>query len=372
MKVNLYHTLAEEGRISMEVYADALSAALRVLCEDLSVRDVTVEGHLRKRFRRLPAGARLGGYFDRYVRYQFMARAAAADVCHIVDHGYGHLVFSTGPERTIVTFHDASLLKMNAGELPKSRNFWFTVLGHRLSLAGIRRAGWVIVPSISSKNDFLRFVNFPADRVSVIPYGVGEQFFCAPAGLGGCGWTSGRAARLLHVGHCGVSKNIEGILKALPRIGASLGRMPQFMKVGGRFTPSQRDLIRQLRLEKHVNHLGFVNVADLPRIYASADALLMPSLYEGFGLPPLEAMACGTVVVASNRSSLPEVIGDAGILVEPTDPGSIAEGVTRVLSDTSLWNELRARGIERARQFSWKRTARATHRVYEQVYANLE
>src|SRR6267143_5025392 len=327
MKVNLYRTLAEEGRVSMEVYADELSAALRLLNEDLTVRDVTGRGHLRRRFRGVPAGARVGGYFDLYVRYQFTARGAAADVSHIVDHGYGHLVFSTDPARTVVTFHDAMLLKMNAGEVPRSRSFWFTLLGHRLSLAGIRRASWVIVPSISSKNDFLRFVSFPAERVTVVPYGVGEHFFCTPARPGRNG-SSGRTVRLLHVGHCGVSKNIEGILRALPRIGASFGRMPEFIKVGSRFTRQQTDLIRELGLDKYVTHLGLVdNVADLPGIYASADALLMPSLYEGFGLPPLESMACGTVVVASNRGSLPEVVGDAGILVEPTDPGSIAEGV---------------------------------------------
>jgi glycosyltransferase involved in cell wall biosynthesis len=102
-------------------------------------------------------------------------------------------------------------------------------------------------------------------------------------------------------------------------------------------------------------------------MYRLAGVFVFPSLYEGFGLPPLEAMASGTPVVTSNVSSLPEVAGEAAILVDPYDPGAIAEGMERVLCDESLRRELRAKGLARARQFSWETSVRRVHDIYQQV-----
>jgi glycosyltransferase involved in cell wall biosynthesis len=127
-------------------------------------------------------------------------------------------------------------------------------------------------------------------------------------------------------------------------------------------------LISRLRIGDRVRHLGMLPAEELPRVYRAADLLLMPSFYEGFGLPVLEAMACGTPVVASDGGSLPEVVGDAGLLAAPTDIDGLVGAAVRVLTDPQLRDDLRRRGIDRARAFTWDRTAAATSAVYKSVY----
>ena len=118
---------------------------------------------------------------------------------------------------------------------------------------------------------------------------------------------------------------------------------------------------------KHVRFLGFVPDDTLSILYRLASVFVFPSLYEGFGLPPLEAMACGTPVVTSNVSSLPEITGDAAVLVDPYDVSSIVEGVRRVLTDPALADDLRRKGAIRAREFSWERSVARTRELYGQV-----
>jgi glycosyltransferase involved in cell wall biosynthesis len=124
-----------------------------------------------------------------------------------------------------------------------------------------------------------------------------------------------------------------------------------------------------LGIEQDVLLTGFVDDEDLPALYSGASVFAFPSLYEGFGLPPLEAMACGTPVVTSNRSSLPEVVGDAGLLVNPLDIEALASAIDRLLTDPELSAGLIQRGLIRAASFSWTRTARAHRCVYRDVSA---
>jgi len=154
----------------------------------------------------------------------------------------------------------------------------------------------------------------------------------------------------------------------VPVLRRRLDRRVVLVKVGGDFTPAQRALIARLGIGADIEHHVHVPLAELPRLYASADVLVQPSLYEGFGLTVLEAMACGTPVVAATGGSLPEVVGDAGLLVPPTDLAALTEAVARVLTDSPLRTWLRARGLERAQAFTWERTARATHAVYREVH----
>ena len=121
------------------------------------------------------------------------------------------------------------------------------------------------------------------------------------------------------------------------------------------------------KLHKHVRFLGYVSDQTLGILYRLASAFVFPSLYEGFGLPPLEAMASGTPVVTSNVSSLPEVAGDAAVLVDPYDVDSIVDGIRRVLTDPALAADLRRKGIERAREFSWERSVEKTRQVYQEI-----
>lgn len=369
MRVCLFHTLPEEGRTSSEVYARELASALESLPGPLvRVSHFEPRSRLRHALRHAAPVARVAGYVDRYVTYQWRARVCDADVGHVVDHGYGHLAFSMDPNRTLVTFHDAMLLKIRAREIPVQSYPWFTILGHDLSLAAIGRVSRVIADSTSSREDLLRLTSVREERVRVVPLGVADRFLRSHENDG---HQDGRPeegpVRILHVGHCAPYKNIETILRAIPAITRRLRAPVVFIKVGGSFTRDQRALIGRLGIEDKVEYLGTVPLEDLPGVYAGADFLLMPSLHEGFGLPALEAMACGTPVVVSNRGSLPEVVGDAGLLVEPHDTEGIALAAERLTTDAALRADLVRRGRERARAFTWERTARETLAVYQEV-----
>lgn len=370
MRVRMFHTIPAEGRTSSEVYAGELAEALRrIEPGTVDLTHWTASGRLRRAAGSLPSLARLAGYIDRYVIGQWRARGQDADVNHIIEHGYGHLAFSLDSRRTVVTFHDAMLFKLQTRELPAAAYPRLAMAGARISMAAIRRVAAVITVSESSRDDLLRFTDYDPGRVHVIAQGVSERFRPFDVQNGDRPEETGcRALRILHVGHCGVYKNIEGILQSLPRLIRRLGPRVVFVKAGGPFTRSQLALIARLGVEQHVQHLGMVPDGELPRIYANADLFLMPSHYEGFGLPALEAMACGTPVIASNQGSLPEVVGDAGLLVEPADVEQIAAAAERLLTDAELRAELRAKGLERARTFTWQRTARETLAVYRSVW----
>lgn len=354
----------------MEVYGRELTKALRRIVEDPNaIADWEPGDQLSRVASRVAPLMVPARYLQRYIAYQWRVRSLNAEINHIVDHGYGHLAFSLNPRRTVVTFHDAMLLKLDAGELPNGPRPRMTILGHRLSLRAIKTVARVIADSENSRQDFLRFVGFDPDRVITIPLGLSDGF--QPAAHPNGGNRNGslhHPPRLLHVGHCGFYKNIEGILRAIPEISRSLGSRVLFQKAGGPFTPDQRALISRLHIEDQVQHLGAVSSAQLRAVYEEADLFLMPSWYEGFGLPALEAMACGTPVVASTRGSLPEVVGDAGLLVDPGDASALAEAVVRTLTDGQLRKELRRRGLERVGTFTWERTAQQTLAVYRAVH----
>jgi glycosyltransferase involved in cell wall biosynthesis len=128
-------------------------------------------------------------------------------------------------------------------------------------------------------------------------------------------------------------------------------------------------LVAKLGLSEHVHWIENVPPDDLPALYSGASVLCLPSFYEGFGLPALEAMACGTPVVVSDRASLPEVVGEAGLTVDPDSPEAIAEALHRALTDSALAADLREQGLARAATFSWHKTARQTLDVYMKVLA---
>lgn len=366
--VCLFGTIPSERRTSMEAYARHLAAALRALETPVHLY-TPPDGRLRS------AAAR---YWHRYGRYQLAARSLNADINHIVDHGYGHLVFSLDAARTIVTFHDAMLLKLADRALPTEFQPRVTILGHRLSLAGITRAARVIADSESARADLLAHTGIAPERVSVIPLGVEPRFFIGnqasgPSGNGDrrhAGHSKGArlyAPTILHVGSCAFYKNLETILHALPVAMRLLGEPITFLKAGAPFTPEQEALIVHLGIESQVRHLGFIPDADLPILYRRADALVFPSLYEGFGLPVLEAMASGMPVITSNAGSLPEVAGDAALMIDATNRDGLAAAIAQVLGNPTLHADLAHRGVQRAAQFSWHETARRTLAVYQEV-----
>ena len=175
---------------------------------------------------------------------------------------------------------------------------------------------------------------------------------------------------VMYAGNVKPHKNLERLVDAF----MLLRRQRQYDDLKLLITGSEvsrwqtlRRAVHRYNLHKHVRFLGFQSEETLAALYRMASVFVFPSLYEGFGLPPLEAMASGTPVVVSNVSSLPEVVGDAGVLVDPHDPQSIAKGIGRVLDDGSFRSELVARGLKRARAFSWQESARRVRDIYREV-----
>jgi alpha-1,3-rhamnosyl/mannosyltransferase len=227
-----------------------------------------------------------------------------------------------------------------------------------------RAAARVIAISELTRQDVIREYGVSADRVITIHPGVDERFFRdAPAPTR----PPRGEPRLLFPGAPVARKNLEVVLQAMANAApdSALGRA--CLRISGATAqqfPDRVATIRELGLESRVEWLGQVSVGDMPGIYADADVCVYPSLYEGFGFPPLESMACGTPVVASNASCLPEVLDGAALLVEPADVNALAAAVESVLSNQELRDRLVESGRKHVAGFTWKRCAEQTVAVY--------
>jgi glycosyltransferase involved in cell wall biosynthesis len=222
----------------------------------------------------------------------------------------------------------------------------------------------VVVISESTRDDVLAFYGVPERKLRVVLAGYDDRRF-SPARPDA---VDGAAPYALYVGNVMPHKNVPRLVEAFATLARR--RDVRLMLVGSgrpRHVDAVRAVIERLGVGASVDWRPYATVDELVRLYRGARMLVMPSLFEGFGLPVLEAMACGVPVVTSNVSSLPEVVGDAALLVDPADVASIAYGIERLFADDALAKELRQRGLGRARLFSWDRTARAVQAVLREV-----
>ncbi|MER3446541.1 MAG: hypothetical protein C4291_06700 [Candidatus Dadabacteria bacterium] len=370
MKVALIRNVQESRNLSMSLYADRLHNALSAHCDIMNVR---FESNSIYRLTGL-AGLRIQGYIGRFWSFPRQLQHLQAEVFHIVDHANAHLLRALDPARTAVTCHDLMLIKLAAGEIPwHGRRPWTASRIFHWSVNHLPHAGAVLCTSETTRRDIIRLVGCAPERLHVAYHGLDEMFrrifdvdaIAQARTRFGITWP----ITVLHVGSNRFYKNLEGIIEALALLGAGWGEKVHLVKVGRDFTSAQRDLIRRRGMSERAHFLGQLSPEDLVLLYNVSDILLYPSLYEGFGWPPLEAMACGTPVVSSDRGSLKEVVGDAAIIVNPEDPEAIAEGVERVLTDIGLRQMLITRGIEQAKKFKWATTAEKVIKVYHEIAA---
>lgn len=290
----------------------------------------------------------------------------SADLFHAPHYVLPPLV----PCKSIVTIHDCIHL-MFPQYLPN--RFAYTYARVSLRVAA-RKAECILTVSETSKTDILRYCNVPADRVVVIYNAIDERFAVQPP-RELVDRTRERyqldSPFALYVGNIKPHKNLERLIDAFHLVRREGFERLRLLIIGDQILkyPRLRRAVDRYKLHKHVRFLGFVPDETLAALYRLATVFVFPSLYEGFGLPPLEAMASGTPVVTSNCSSLPEVCGDAAVLVDPYDAESIAEGIRRVLSDPDFRAGLIERGLGRVRDFSWEASIRRVHEVYLNVVA---
>lgn len=287
------------------------------------------------------------------------------DIYHVPQNGIGLPPRKICP--TIVTVHDlipyilkesvgAGYLRIFLREMPRI----------------LEEADHIITVSEHSKKDLKKIMGIPEDNITVIheapesiykpikkevakarinnKYRVGEHF-------------------ILYIGGFSPRKNLRGLINAFHKIYKDLRTPYKLVFIGkpSRDYPALVKLVEKLDLSERVLFPGFAPVGDLPFLYNAADLFVYPSFYEGFGLPPIEALACGTPTITSNVSSLPEVVDGAGILVNPHDTDALADAMYKVLTDSILAQNLAKKGLERSKNFSWTKTAGQTIKLYQSV-----
>ena len=295
-----------------------------------------------------------------------LLRRYRIDVLHSPHH-HTPLVLPPPRPRRVVTVHDVTFLLLPERYPPIRRLYMEAV-----TRASAAVADAIITPSQTVRDDLIRTLRVPAERLVAVPEAAAARF--APASAD----AQARVRKqyrlpgryVLSVGSREPGKNRGRLLRALALL-RDQGLECELAVVGKQAWRYEDEaaLVERLGLHGHVRFLGYVPDDDLPALYSAAAVFAYPSLYEGFGLPVLEAMACGTPVVTSNVSATAEVAGDAALLVGPRDTTALAEALGRLLSDEALRALLRVRGLKRAGQFSWERVARETQLIYELVAA---
>jgi glycosyltransferase involved in cell wall biosynthesis len=295
-----------------------------------------------------------------------LARARRLDVLHVPS--YRRLLHAR-PCAMVATIHDLAPFHVT-GKYDPLRMFYGRVVVKRLA----QRQHTIIAISRNTARDILRFFDVPRDRVRVIYNGLDHKRFRPPANAAAheaprAHWKVGApfflyVSRLEHPG-----KNHVRLIAAFNHFKRATGSPWQLVFAGKDWTGSEaiHEAIRQSPFRSDIRALGFVSDTELPSLYHAADACVYPSLYEGFGMPPVEAMACGCPVLSSDRGALGEVIGDAALLVDPDDTHDLSRKLRAMAVDHDLRLRLRERGLRQARRFDWAETAAATLDVYRRT-----
>lgn len=288
-----------------------------------------------------------------------------------VAHSPSQIRLPSATAPVITTIHDLSIVKMRSMQSWRDRA---TFTAEAITNA-VRYSTRIIADSNHTKQDVIELIGTPDDHITVVPLGVDHEVFRPvvdePALSAIKRKYAIRSDFVLYVGSL-YSRKL-GLLPEAFGLARSRRRDDcQLVVCGGRESRSVgekplHERIAELGLAEHTILAGDVPEADLPVLMSAARTFVYVSLFEGFGLSPLEAMACGAPVVVSNTTSLPEVVGDAGVLVDPSDPEEIAAAISRLLDDDAYRESLVPRSIDRAQAFSWSRTVRETLAVYERV-----
>lgn len=365
LQVTLFRDFLEDRRTSMEVYGNNLTRELAAIdSQDVQLTQFRPQlgaaGYL-------PAAANLRMRAARYVEYPRHAGAAQGQVNHILDHGYAHLMRVLDPSRTVLTVHD--LIPILAGRgmirgVERPRRSWLSEYTARF----YRRAARIIAISENTRSDLIRHCGCDPGRVEVIYFG--NRTDLSPMTL------AERAAARVRLGlpqgeelilitGQQYYKNQETSLAVVRQL-EDEGRAVRLVRVG-RDTAMWGAAVQGAGIRRPVIQLSFVPDENMCDLYNAVDCLLFPSWYEGFGLPPVEAMACGTPVVTSNAASLPEAAGDAALTADPDDVETLAAHVARLLDDVALREEQVKRGLQHAKRFDWVSNAARVMEIYREV-----
>lgn len=371
MSVNsvvLFRDFLEDNRTSMEIYSDNLEKALKPISQNfLKVNSFipSIPNWLSRC--KLPYGIFMR--YARYFSYPNQARKNQGKINHIIDQSYGHLLNVIDFKKTIITVHDLIPVLAWKGVIQGLSYPHFPLL-YKLSVSSLRKARTIIAVSQSTKSDLITYCGLDANKITVIYSGINKSFHSfsnekKKLSRERFGFPDKNTHIVLITGSQSY-KNILVSFQVANKLQNSLNKNLQMVWLGAN-SEKCIEYSKLVNLKNKVIPLRDINLNQLVELYNSVDCLLFPSLYEGFGFPPLEAMACGTAVVASNVASLPEVVGDAAIILPPNDVDGLTEAVKNILENENLRNDYIKRGYANVSRFTWESCASKVLSLYKKI-----
>ncbi len=360
-----------ESTFSLEVYADNLVAGLRKVRPNWEIAEIApIPWNSSDKL--YLSGLGIKKYYETFWRHPRAVSRLEADIFHVLDQSDAHIVYGLyrANKPVVVTCHD--LVQFIYPEIlqDQSRIPALSMAMWKYSVGGMEKANHVIAVSSNTAEDVTRILEIKPGQTTVVPNGINSEFRVLPtsevAEIRKQYTLSPDTFCLLNVGSTHQRKNLLAVLQVLKNLKGQ-GFPICLWRIGDKFTREQKAFIQAHDLESYIFDFGNPDKARLVQIYNAADVLLAPSLYEGFGLTIVEAMACGTPVITSNVSSLPEVVGDAGILIDPNSWQAIADAVIELYKNPTLYNNLIEKGLARVQFFSWENTAEQVATIYEKL-----
>lgn len=368
MKITIMRAMRGEYP-SMETYADGIVAGLREAYPDWEIIEVEPKqlpnsGGLSKPMRAINGIRR---YVERFWSYPRRALATKPDVVHVIsDHYFQVGRFARPGTRVVATCHDLIYYRFRKNIEQFAAFVGVSRTAQEFSMRSLRRCDHVITLSEDNVNDLNTILGVPRDRMTIIHNAVPAHFVPATpesrvAARKALGLADGTFA-IMHVGTVEPRKNVDAILETLALL---KGENVLFLKAGITFTEAQQARIASLGIAPMIRHLGKIPNEKMVAIYHASDALVFPSLYEGFPFPIVEAMASGTPVITSTASSLPETAGGAALLADPHDYPALATAIRRLRDEPNLRADRIAAGFERVRDLTWKKNAETVGGIYQ-------
>ncbi|GCL41462.1 glycosyltransferase family 4 protein [Dolichospermum planctonicum] len=358
--------------LSMDVYADNLVAELKTIRPNWEVVEVAPQPWSKSQENLWHSGTGIRKFYERYWHHPQQVCQLEGDIYHIIDHTNAHVAYwlKKKGKPIIITCHD--LVQFVYPEILKGQSRFpaFSMASWQFSVKGMCYANCVIAVSSNTAKDVHKRLDIELEKILVVPNGVEASFQRLPSEeikyFRQKYQRSPEEICLLNVGSTHQRKNIITVLKVLKTLKQS-GLSVSLWRCGGKFTPKQIDFIKEHNLGQDILDFGIADKNILIQLYNAADVLLAPSLYEGFGLTVIEAMACGLPVITSNVSSIPEVAENAAIMLNPMDIKSMASAIYHLHINPVYRKQLIDQGLLRSKSLTWKRTSEQIALNYEKI-----